>query len=90
MDEETRKDDKLMERMYKGRAEEKMMLGADEQRAGGRVTGGCCISALHLSLISIAVQSAAHNPTTAPLSLCVQLHVCPPNRCSKYLWHCIC
>lgn len=37
---------------------------------GERVTGGCCISALHLSLISIAVQSAAHNPTTAPLSLC--------------------
>lgn len=76
MDEETRKDDKLMERMYKGRAEEKMMLGADGQRAGGRVTGGCCISALHLGLISIAVQSAAHNPTTAPLSLSVCSCMC--------------
>lgn len=36
MDEETRKDDKLMERKYKGRAEEEMMLGADGQRAGGK------------------------------------------------------
>lgn len=76
MDEETRKDDRLMERKYKGRAKEKMMLGQMDREQGERVTGGCCISALHLSLISRAEQSAAHNPTTAPLSLSVCSCMC--------------
>lgn len=82
MDEETRKDDKLMERKYKGRAEEKMMLGADGQRAGGKSYWWL----LHLRSASESYKHSSAECSTQPyhcstLTLRVQLHVCPPNRC---------
>lgn len=82
VDEETRKDDKLMERQYKGRAEEKMMLGADGQRAGGKSYWWL----LHLRSASESYKHSSAECSTQPyhcstLTLRVQLHVCPPNRC---------
>lgn len=73
VDEETRKDDRLMERKYKGRAEEKMMLGADGQRAGGKSYWWL----LHLRSASESYKHSIaecstqpYHCSTAPLSVC--------------------